>query len=200
MDQIPPKLSRSGKLLLFLHEKGKGKSLKMRYEDIVVGAFKKYPRDFQLKGYPEYPDAGDIHKRLYEAKKDGYLHAVNKVFALTDSGLEYAKRLLEKGVQDPESGNRFSHTTEVELARIKGLEGFQLFLQEKTDKLTDNDLYTYLGVTVRTPQSAFIRRLRTLESVQEDLLQRSDALSVKVVQYHTLLMTQKHDLLSSITP
>ena len=46
---------------------------KVIYEDIVVGLFKRYPEDFHLKGYPEYPDIADsIARTLYEFKKRTY--------------------------------------------------------------------------------------------------------------------------------
>ncbi len=201
MNTTTPSLSRSEKLLLFLYERGEGKPVKVRYEDIVVGVFKKYPHDFHLKGYPEYPDSGDmIHKPLYDAKKNGYLNAVSKVFALTDSGLEYAKQLAQGDHVDAKSKDRLSRNTGVELARIKNLEGFQLYLKGETSKLTDNDLYDYLGVTVRTQKNAVIGRLSTLETVCEELKGHDDdALATKVVEYHLFLTSDKQDVLASLT-
>ena len=91
-------LSRGEKILLFLYEFGGGGRAKIRYEDIVVGLFKKYPHDFQLKGHAEYPDSGDmIHKPLYDFKKKGYVNAENKIFSLTDRGVELARQLSSKG-------------------------------------------------------------------------------------------------------
>src|SRR6185369_2234554 len=111
-----------------------------------------------LKGYPEYPDSGDmIHKPLYDAKKKGYLMAANKVFALTERGLEYAAQLGgEKGVLKSLSKDRLSRNAGIEIARIKAIEGFELFLRGESHKLTDNDLYDYLGVTVRTQKNAVL--------------------------------------------
>ena len=131
METTASTLSRSEKLLLFLYEKGQGKSMKVRYEDIVVGVFKQYPHDFHLKDYPEYPDSGDmIHKPLYDAKKKGYLNAANKVFALTDRGLDYAKQLSGgNNSTSIVSKDRLSRNTTIEFARIKALEGFELFVK-----------------------------------------------------------------------
>lgn len=196
-----PILNRTEKILLYLYEYSKGTSAKVRYEDIVVGVFKKYPHDFHLKGYPDYPDSGDmIHKPLYDAKKRGYLNAANKVFALTDRGLEYVKQLASGNVSNESSTDRLSRNTEVEFARIKSLEGFGLFLKGEIDKLTDNDFYDYLGVTVRTQKNSVIGRLSTLEAVRKELqLHADDVTATKVAEYHDLLMSRNAKILSFFT-
>jgi hypothetical protein len=195
-------LSRSDKLLLFLFEKGKGKSIKVRYEDIVVGVFKKHPHDFHLKDYPEYPDSGDlIHKPLYDAKKKGYLNAANKVFALTESGLDYARQIASHGaVDETASKDRLSRSTGVEFARIKGLEGYQLFANGEKNKLTSNDFYDYLGVTVRTQKNAVVGRMNTLKTICEELRQHNDnPLAIKVVAYHEHLMSTNTEAINFFT-
>lgn len=195
-------LSRSEKLILFLYDKGKGKSVKVRYEDIVVGVFKKYPHDFHLKDYPEYPDSGDmIHKPLYDAKKKGYVNAASKVFALTDRGLEYAKQ-LSKGHTGPVpvSKDRLSRNSGIEFARIKTLEGFGLYVKGDIQKLTDNDFYDYLGVTVRTQKNAVIGRINTLKAVQEELQQHDDnPVALKAAEYHDFLMSKNKSVLDFFT-
>ena len=188
------KLTRSDKILAFLYEYGKGESARIRYEDIVAGLFKKYPQDFQLKGYPEYPDSGDlIHKPLYDFKKKGYLTAANKVFALTDRGMEVARQLNNVRESKGVSSDRFSRSTETEVARIKGLEGFSLFVEGKTNSLSDNDFYNYLGVTVRTQKNAFVGRLQTISDIVKELESKysKDPICLKISEYHHYL-TEKH--------
>ncbi len=179
MAKISHGLIRGERIALFLYEFGNGKKTKMRYEDIVVGLFKKYPKDFHLKGYEEYPDSGDsIHKPLYDFKKKGYVDGVNKIFSLTDSGIEYAKKLIGRNDDTP-SGSRLSRKCSVEVIRVKSLEGLGLFLQSAPDRISENDFYVYLGVTVRTPRNVFIGRMETMNAViaelrthQHDLLYR----------------------------
>ena len=198
MNSTAHNLSRSEKLILFLYEKGDGRSVKVRYEDIVVGIFKKYPHDFHLKDYPEYPDSGDmIHKPLYDSKKKGYLNAANKVFALTDRGIEYAKQLSERDTgKELISKDRLSRNAGIELARIKNLEGFELFMKGDVQKLTDNDFYDYLGVTVRTQKNAIMGRLDTLEAVYKELKEHDDNTAAsKVVAYHEFLLSKNQDTL-----
>ena len=89
------RLTRPQKILLTLYELSGGTNKQIRFEDIAVTAFRNFNADFQLKGYPEYPDTGDIiHKPLYsELKKNGYVLSGNKYFSLTPKGIAYAGKL-----------------------------------------------------------------------------------------------------------
>ena len=144
-------LGKSDKILVFMYELKNDGRPKINYEDLVVGLFKRFPQDFHLKGYTEYPDSDLIDKPLYQFKKKGYLNISNKVFSLTDRGAEFAEELSRKNDMQPESSkDQLSRTAETEVSRIKSLEGFELYIQHQKDKLSDNDFYSYLGVTVRT--------------------------------------------------
>jgi hypothetical protein len=182
-------LSKNEKILVSLYECKKNGKSKVRYEEIVANVFEKYPHDFHLKGYPHYPDAGDlIHKPLYNYKKKGYLDAVNKVFSLNERGVEYAKQLLGKGSSD-NSYNRLTRSTSSELLRVKSSEGFLIFSKGEGDKLSENDFYNYLGVTVRTPKNSFIGRLETMNTVMAELKKHTDdLLYTSIINYHEFIM------------
>ncbi len=183
------KLSRGEKMLLFLYEFGSGGRSKIRYEDIVVGLFKKYPHDFQLKGYTEYPDSGDmIHKPLYDFKKKGYVNAENKIFSLTDRGVEFARQLSGGLTSINESNDRLSRSTETEVSRVKLLEGFQLFVHGDRERLSDNDFYNYFGTTVRTKKNSFIGRLETMNATIGELKRNPNNILYKnIISYHDFL-------------
>ena len=192
-------LSRAEKILLFIYEYAAGNKTKIRYEDIVVGVFKKHPHDFQLKGYPEYPDSGDlIHKPLYDFKKRGYINAANKVFSLTDRGIELAQQLQVKDGGAPQQTNdRLSRSSASEVSRIKNLEGFELFAQNDSVKLSDNDFYNYLGVTVRTQKNSFLGRLATMNSTRDELaLQKGEPVYDLIVKYHDFLTAKHADIIA----
>lgn len=188
-------LSRAEKILLFLYEYDDGGRAKIRYEDIVAGLFKKHPQDFQLKGYPEYPDSGDlIHKPLYDFKKKGYVNAANKVFSLTERGVEFAEQLAGKKSVTEKTGDRLSRSAESEVSRAKSLEGFALFSEGKKDKLSDSDFYGYLGVTVRTPKNTFLGRLETMNAAVDELRKNEKKESYKtLIEYHDFLLGKHAD-------
>lgn len=94
MDKKQVALSRGEKILLVLYELANKSRKSIRYEDIVVRAFETYPDDFHLKGYPQYPESGDlVHKPLYDYKKKGLVLAGQKMFALTEKGLVAVEKL-----------------------------------------------------------------------------------------------------------
>ncbi len=145
MKKDPNNLSRGEKILLFLYEYGNKGKARVRYEDIVVGVFKKYPTDFHLKGYKEYPDSGDlIHKPLYDFKKKGYVNAASKVFSLTDRGIEYAKQLGGKG-DAPTTGDRLSRSASTEIVRVNLLKAL-LSLQRM--KARTSPRMTFITISV----------------------------------------------------
>ena len=194
-------LGKSDKILVFMYELKNDGRPKINYEDLVVGLFKRFPQDFHLKGYTEYPDSDLIDKPLYQFKKKGYLNITNKVFSLTDRGAEFAEELSRKNDMQPESSkDQLSRTAETEVSRIKSLEGFELYIQHQKDKLSDNDFYSYLGVTVRTSKNTFIGRLESMNAVMEDLRTRTDnPLYASVVSYHDFLQSKHQDIITFFT-
>ena len=195
------KLNRGEKILLFLYESGKDIPKKrFVYEDISVGLFKKYPDDFHLKGYPEYPDSSDSSQRLlYEFKKRGYVNAANKIFSLTDSGLEFAQKILDRksSAVDISSIGRHSRATIVETNRIKKLEGFVLFVEGKANQLTEGDFYNYLGITARTSSSTFSGRMKSIETSMNEIKEyKNDPLFSKIIEYHEFLISKNENIIS----
>jgi len=188
-------LSKEQKVLLALYRLWKDGHKKIRYEDIVVKAFKDYPSDFHLKGYPEYPDTGDAHKFLYDYRKRGMVTASNKMFSLTSHGVDEAERLRdqEKGkppLQEPHY--RLERNAHIEFDRIKQLESFKLFLSGKQNEIIDSDLFEYLGVSVRSTKNEFIGRLETMKSVIE-MLEKSGAKESAIlaaIQFANFMMTK----------
>src|SRR5437899_10524250 len=109
-------LSKARKILAVMFEPARGQSRPLHYEDIVVLAFRKHPQDFQLRGYPEYPDSSDLHKPLYAMKREGLVRsASDKSFMLTARGLEMARELL--GAAEP-AHDRLTKREEAEIQRL----------------------------------------------------------------------------------
>src|SRR5439155_1747639 len=123
--QMNRTLSKSQKILAVMFELAGGQSKPLHYEDIVVFAFLKHPQDFQLRGYPEYPDSSDLHKPLYAMKRDGLVRsASDKSFILTARGLEVARELTG-AAETPH--DRLTKQEENEIKRISRSPALQLF-------------------------------------------------------------------------
>lgn len=188
-------LTRSQKILLTLFDLSKGTNKQIRFEDIAVTAYQKFKNDFQLRGYPQYPDTGDIiHKPLYsELKKKGYVLSGNKYFSLTPKGIEYAKRLTHSsGVKTCDTGSyiKLSADQQKELERVRNSTAVELFLQGKENEILDIDFYSYLGVTVRTNKFDFLGRLSTVENAINATKNKNDALYKKLRECHTFLINR----------
>jgi hypothetical protein len=183
--------SKPQKILSVMFALSKGESKPLQYEDIVVAAFHQYPEDFQLRGYPEYPDSSDIHKPLYSMKQDGLVRSANKSFMLTPHGLEVAHSLAGK----PDTArDRLTKPEENEINRILKSQTFQLFQKGQTSSILDTDFYEYLGVSVRTPKSDFLGHLTTVEqAIASHRAKRNDKLSAELLKLHEWIVTHFND-------
>lgn len=196
-------LSRSEKIIIVVYELSGGKIKSLRFEDIAVAAFRKYPDDFHLRGYQEFPDSGDlVHKPLYDFRKNGLLEANNKFFNLTPRGLATAERLAKmlKGKKIVKEG-RLSGFAEKEISRIEDLEAFHFFIKDEKDKILDTDFFTYLGATVRTPKNDFLGRLHNIENIIKELSE-SDNLSIlrtKIPEFHKFMIKKFENIIRQKT-
>ncbi|HEX7517650.1 MAG TPA: hypothetical protein VF345_10240 [Chthoniobacterales bacterium] len=181
-------ISKPQKILSVMFDLSKGQSKPLLYEDIVVSAFQRYPEDFQLRGYPQYPDSSDIHKPLYSMKQDGLVRSANKSFLLTPRGLDIARNLI--GTADAQR-DRLTKQEEKEVNRIVQSQAFRLFQEGQAARILDTDLYEYFGVSVRTPKSEFLGRVITVEqAIVAHRVKRKDELSDVLSKLHQWLVSR----------
>jgi len=188
------KLSRLEKILLTLYELSDGTKKPVKFEDIAVALFKRFPQEFHLRDYPQYPDTGEgIHRPLYRFREEGLVNVGNKIFSLTQKGILVAKK-IKKIIEGKKLKleNRLSRYAEDEISRIKSSDAFvNLFLIGKKNEILDTDFYDYLGVTVRTGKNDFLGRLKTIEdSIQELSKIKENPLYEKLVEYHQFMLNK----------
>jgi hypothetical protein len=181
-------LSKPQKILAVMFDLCRGEHRALQYEDIVVAAFKRYPEDFQLRGYPQYPDSSDIHKPLYEMKSQGLLRSANKTFELTQRGLEVASKLVHPKAEDK---SRLTKQEENEINRILNSAAFKLFREGRKESVLDTDFYEYLGITVRTPRADCYGRLNNVEyAIAAHGTKRADDFSPLLRSLHDFLISK----------
>jgi hypothetical protein len=174
--------SKPEKILAVMFDLSNAESKALQYEDIVVEAYKRYPEDFQLRGYPQYPDSSDIHKPLYKMKRDGLVRSANKSFMLTPRGIDVAREMT--GTPDA-AKDRLTKPEENEVNRILKSQAFQLFQDGQPNRILDTDFYEYLGVSVRTPKGDFLGRVATVaQAVSAHGKKRNDKISEALTQLH----------------
>ena len=95
------------KILAVMMDLSKGRMVSLSVERITVAAFKRFPADFCMNGYPEYPDTIKVSKRLYTTLKPaGLARSANGKFELTQLGLEAAKKLFIDCAQKQQASKR----------------------------------------------------------------------------------------------
>jgi len=190
------KLSRSQKILLALHELAGNSKKQIRFEDIAVKVYEMFKADFQLRGYPQYPDTGDIvHKPLYsDLKRNGYVLSGNKYFSLTPKGIEYAKTILKHGLKgnlvkkSDDNYVKFTIDQQKEIERIMESAAFNLYSNNKEEEIIDIDFYSYLGVTVRTAKNDFLGRIATVEDAIRSTKNKGVELYKQLSKCHAYLL------------
>jgi hypothetical protein len=159
---------RPEKIIVAMFRLSKGTTGSIKYEDVVVEAFRLFPDEFALRGYPQYPDSSDVHKPLYGVlKQRGLVRSGNKTFALTSQGVELAKSLIEAAGDRLEEGrksDRMTRDIESEVARMLNSDAFHLFVNDQGETIVDTDFYSFVGCTVRTSKNDFIGRLSATSS------------------------------------
>lgn len=169
-------ITKQEKILLTISNITKSTNKKIKFEDIAVALFKKFPKDFHLKGYDEYPDSGDSVKRaLYTLRDRGVLSVNNMIFSLTEKGIDMGKSLSKytKNEKIIEKDNLDRYILN-EINRIKNLESFNLFREGKFNEISMTDMFDYLGVSVRTKRMDFKAKLNFMDEVMKKIGKRDD--------------------------
>lgn len=158
--------SRPEKILIAMYQIADGSTSPCRYEDIVVKVFQIFPKEFQLRGYPQFPDSSDIHKPLYgPLKSKGLVKSANKTFALTEKGIAIARGIIKHGSTHPfetPTHKRLSRDVENEVERLRKSAAFRFYCTGESNRILDTDFYSYLGVSVRTGKNDFEGRLHSV--------------------------------------
>lgn len=185
-------LPRWQKILLVLYVLSEAKKKPLKFEDIVVAAYKRFPETFHLRGYKEYPDSGDlIHKPLYDMRPRGLLTANQKMFSLTDKGILAAKQLNKVIKGGGEAHFKPSREIGKEIERILSTDAFVFFTEKKTDKILDTDFLQYLGVSVHTSKNGFRNRLDTVKYAVESAGSFYPTRTCKSLsEYHKFMLKQ----------
>lgn len=168
-------LSKQQKILLVLSELSNNTKKNLKFEDITISLFKRFPKDFHLKGYENFPDSGDSIKRpLYTFRDEGLLIVRNMVFSLTDKGIELSGKIKnisnKKQILTKENFDRYINK---EIIRLEKLNSFQLFVNKKYEKILDTDFFDFIGSSVKTERMDFKSRLKILDEVL-NILEKQD--------------------------
>lgn len=158
------RLTQRNMVLLALARAAQWTMAKVPYEEIVLQAWRDFPQVFSLRNHPQHPDSSNIHKRLYyDLKPQGLVVSLgNKVFRVTDLGLENARRLDAalggKATDEAQSRARLARDEQSFIERAFQSRAYSTWRAGEADKLVDYDARLFFQFTAGTPISE--RKLR----------------------------------------
>lgn len=186
------------KLLIVIFKMSLKQKKPLKYEDVYVKAFKKYPNDFQLRGYPDYPDTELMSKKIYDLRKNGFLQIHRKFITITEKGKTLAEELSRSGAKHSDK-NDLSKTLSRDILnqidRIRNTDAFHLFIDNKKEQIVDTDFFSYLGTTVRTERTDFIARIKTVKDVIETIKISPEYKTI--VELHNYLFEKFKDIIKT---
>ena len=191
------RLSKQEKILLALLELADNSKKNLKFEDVVVAIYKKFPEDFHLKGYKEYPDADLIRRPLYSFRDHGTLLVRNMIFSLTDKGLDEALKIKNRASKkNIQSNEKFDRYVGKEINRIKNLNSFNLFIKNKEENIFDTDFFDYLGISVKSDKIDFKSRLQVLSEMAVALKDQKEAELISVNNFHSFMVNKFKDIIN----
>lgn len=154
--------------------------IELSLENIVVGAFKLFPKKFSLPGYPEYPDAIRVDKALRRRHKGRWIGGKTAHgFWVTDMTCEVAVQtealLKGKSLKKTRPPSKMQRRESI-LRDVERSPGYKKYLDGNKESITEADLcYLLQGTldsateTLRTNFSAILVYAEQLE--RKDLIE-----------------------------
>jgi hypothetical protein len=151
----------------------------LSFENIVVAAYRLFPKKFSLLGYPSYPDAKRIHYALWRCTYKDRQWVRGKArqgFELTERGrraLQEAREALSGGV--PQRKKAYSHTRRWEkiLDEVKRSPAYSKYSQDQRDLVSQAECCHALQGTLDSHRDVLLDNLGKLQTIA-DQLEQSD--------------------------
>ena len=146
-------LTKAEKLLIAAYRLDTAGRSEFSTEDLVVEAFRAFPRDFCMKGYPEYPDNNAILVALMgkDARLivSGWLEKTGtKMFRITPKGMSDAEARLSRVAKDGEPAPplRSDRKLDEALARMLDTPAFEAFRNGDEETITFHQFCRFIGL------------------------------------------------------
>lgn len=162
-------LTKAEKLLLAAADLEKRGIRPFSAEDLVVGAWRKYPDAFALEGYPEYPDSNRIYAEIMGSKplrRRGWIVKVGeKRYQISNAGSVAAQSLGWVG--DPGGGSRadLRRQQKLLLGKLLSSRAVQKTKTDKAESLTFPDACAFWDISPRSVAKTLQARLEGVDAV-----------------------------------
>jgi hypothetical protein len=182
------KITKKQKILYVIYNLIQKSNKEIRYEDILVESFKTFPKEFQIRYYPEYPDTDTIRRNLYQLIPDGYIKITQRNCVLTDIGMSTGKEL--KGIIEGtsiKSDDRRDFIMQREISRLVYLQGFNMYLDCKETKIIDRDFYEFYKATVRTKNLELLGNIKSIDHIIHQYKKTKKEIGTNLEMYSSFL-------------
>jgi len=185
------KLSKKDKVLYTIVKMHSSGEKSARIEDILVRSFEFFPQDFQINFYPQYPDTECIRRVLYALIPEGYVRIANRYCSLTKEGSARGEEINSflNGDNTLISGRKDSYYNS-EIKRLTSLEGFIMFLNNKTEKVIDKDFYDFYKASVRTKPLELAGKMKQINEAVKKFSGEGTPLSSGLWAYSSFLQNK----------
>ena len=126
-------------------------------EELVLGAFKLFPKKFSLKGHNDWPDSAVIDKRWLDCRHKEYLSGTNtEGLSILPKGIELVQ-LTEKKLKISSNQNKYRKDNRTRSGKISTImqnsDGYKKFLKNNNiDEINEFDLREILHCTMDSTQ------------------------------------------------
>lgn len=197
--------TKSYKILKAIYELEKDKKSigKITKETMVIKAWKMFPSEFSIKGYPQYPNA-DISKYITALFRKNLLRGGFYNYKITEKGkkfIEEEKEKPKKQTKNLSNTNKTPRYIELEINRILKSKVFEYFSTGKKDFL-EIDLFEFLGTSARSfkdsNQSNFLAKYNLIVKEVIPFCQKNSSSNMsieKIVELWNLLQSKFSNIL-----
>ncbi|MFA5292577.1 MAG: hypothetical protein WC496_06025 [Phycisphaerae bacterium] len=161
--------------------------IELSLENIIVGAFKLFPKKFSLAGYPEFPDATRIEKSLWRCKtkksrkKQWIGGKTPHGYLITDESRTISSQteaeLSDSMPKKPKKTSTKTRRTESILKETTNSSAYIKYINGKSDSITEADLCYLLQGTLDSTRETLRENLVSLKKFAEEL-ERKDIFKV----------------------
>ena len=185
------KLTKKDKILYTIVKMYNDGNKLLRYEDILVKVFKSFPEDFQIRFYPEFPDTDTIRRALYQLIPEGYIRISYRNCTLTEDGKIKGNKIIKSLDGDSiQVGGRRDFNYNIEIKRLLRSEGFNMYVNGKTDKIIDQDFYEFYRSSVSTRNLELLGKIKQINEVINRYSTENSLQAKNLLAYSSFLQTK----------
>jgi hypothetical protein len=173
-------------------------SIELSLENIIVGAFKLFPKKFSLVGYPEFPDATRVEKALWRCrrKKRQWIGGKTQHGYIINDKTKHIASIIEKELSIPATKNLRKRgkmrRKENILREVLNSSAYRKYVIGKKENISEADVCHLLQGTLDSSRETLKENLISLKIIITELEQNDLLIFIKWIENNlNAFFTQK---------